>query len=136
MLTSYPLLFEFVGAFVSRDEINSYKYLSIISVCIMKYILFLGFMQGFSWGQWGGLAVVFSLGQILESYILTPYLVGNKVGLHPVWVIFALLAGGVLAGFLGILIAVPVAAVIGVLVRRGLRWYKKTSFYTGKAERK
>lgn len=98
--------------------------------------LFLGFMQGFGWGQWGGLAVVFGLGQILESYILTPYLVGNKVGLHPVWVIFALLAGGVLAGFLGILVAVPVAAVIGVLLRRGLKWYKKTSFYTGKADQK
>lgn len=98
--------------------------------------LFLGFMQGFSLAQWGGLAVVFSLGQILESYILTPYLVGNRVGLHPVWVIFALLAGGVLSGFLGILIAVPVAAVIGVLLRRGLRWYKKTSFYTGKVESK
>jgi predicted PurR-regulated permease PerM len=78
------------------------------------------------------MAGVFIFGQLLESYILTPYLVGNRVGLGPVWVIFALLAGGVLFGFLGILLAVPVAAVIGVLLRRGLAWYRTTSFYTGK----
>ncbi len=94
--------------------------------------LFLGLVQGFTWGQWGGMAAVFIIGQLLESYILTPYLVGNRVGLGPVWVIFALLAGGVLFGFLGILVAVPVAAVIGVLLRRGLAWYRKTAFYTGK----
>lgn len=94
--------------------------------------LFLGLVQGLSWGQWAGMAAVFIIGQLLESYVLTPYLVGNRVGLGPVWVIFALLAGGVLFGFLGILIAVPVAAVIGVLVRRGLAWYRTTSFYTGK----
>lgn len=94
--------------------------------------LFLALMQGFSAGQWGGLAVIFIVGQILEGYVLTPYLVGNKVGLHPVWIIFALLAGGVLAGFVGILLAVPVAAVAGVLIRRGLKWYRQTAFYTGK----
>ena len=97
--------------------------------------LFLGLMQGFSWGQWAGLATVFIIGQILEGYVLTPRLVGNRVGLSPVWVIFALLAGGVLAGFVGILIAVPTAAVIGVLVRRGIKWYKETGFYKGKSEK-
>lgn len=96
--------------------------------------LFLGLVQGLTLGQWGGMAAVFILGQVLESYILTPYLVGNRVGLGPVWVIFSLLAGGVLLGFLGILIAVPVAAVIGVLLRRGLAWYRTTSFYTGKSK--
>ena len=95
--------------------------------------IFLGLMQGLSWGEWTGLATVFILGQILEGYILTPRLVGNRVGLHPVWVMFALLAGGVLFGFVGILIAVPVAAVIGVLIRRGLKWYRETDFYKGKA---
>ncbi|MBR6411742.1 MAG: AI-2E family transporter [Alphaproteobacteria bacterium] len=95
--------------------------------------VFLGLMQGLSWGEWTGLATVFILGQILEGYILTPRLVGNRVGLHPVWVMFALLAGGVLFGFVGILIAVPVAAVIGVLIRRGLKWYRETDFYKGKA---
>ena len=97
--------------------------------------LFLGLMQGFGWGQWSGLAAVFVIGQILEGYVLTPRLVGNRVGLSPVWVIFALLAGGVLAGFIGILIAVPVAAVIGVLVRRGIKWYQETDFYKGKTKK-
>ena len=77
------------------------------------------------------MAVVFILGQILEGYVLTPKLVGDKVGLHPVWVIFALFAGGALSGFVGILIAVPVAAVIGVLIRRTLKWYHNTSLYKG-----
>ena len=95
--------------------------------------LFLGLMQGLSGGQWLGLAVVFVVGQILEGYVLTPRLVGNRVGLHPVWVMFALLAGGVLFGFVGVLVAVPVAAIIGVLLRHGLAWYKKTSFYKGKS---
>ncbi|MDY6408185.1 MAG: AI-2E family transporter [Pseudomonadota bacterium] len=94
--------------------------------------LFLGFMQGLSWGGWTGLAIVFVLGQILEGYVLTPKLVGNRVGLHPVWVMFALLAGGVLGGFIGILIAVPVAAVVGVLLRHGLKWYRETEFYRGR----
>lgn len=97
--------------------------------------LFLGLMQEFGWGQWLGLATVFVVGQILEGYVLTPRLVGNRVGLSPVWIIFALLAGGVLAGFVGILVAVPVAAVIGVLVRHGVAWYRKTSFYRGEARK-
>ncbi len=93
--------------------------------------ILLGLVQQGGWSLWIGLLVVFSLGQVLESYVLTPKLVGDKVGLHPVWVIFALLAGGVLLGFLGVLIAVPVAAVIGVFVRHILVWYKNTSVYKG-----
>lgn len=92
----------------------------------------LGLMQGFSWGQWGGIAGIFIVGQILESYILTPYLVGNRVGLSPVGVIFALLVGGTLAGFLGILVAVPVSAILCVLMRHLLGWYQQTPFYKGK----
>ena len=97
--------------------------------------LFLGLMQPLSGGQWGALAAVFIIGQILEGYVLTPKLVGDRVGLSPVWVIFALLAGGSLAGFLGILVAVPTAAVIGVIVRRLIQWYQQTDFYRGKAKR-
>ena len=61
--------------------------------------------------------------EVITGYFLTPRLVGERVGLHPVWVLFALLAGGSLFGFLGILVALPVAAVIGVLVRYALRRY-------------
>ncbi|GGF74564.1 AI-2E family transporter [Terasakiella brassicae] len=74
---------------------------------------------------------VFAIGQIIEGNFLTPKLVGEKVGLHPVWVIFALMAGGSLAGFTGVMLAVPVAAVIGVLVRFGLAQYMKSALYTG-----
>ncbi|HEX9327435.1 MAG TPA: AI-2E family transporter, partial [Reyranella sp.] len=62
-------------------------------------------------------AVVFLVGQMMEGNVLSPKLVGDRVGLHPVWIMFALLAGGSLFGFVGILIAVPTAAVIGVIVR-------------------
>ncbi len=72
---------------------------------------------------------VFMLGQFLEGNFLTPKLVGDSVGLHPVWVMFALLAGGTLLGFLGLMIAVPVAAIIGVLVRHAIVNYKSSSLY-------
>lgn len=72
---------------------------------------------------------VFLFGQIMEGYVLTPKLVGDRVGLHPVWILFALFAGGSLFGFVGILVAVPVAAIIGVLVRLGIVHYKDSSYY-------
>jgi len=72
---------------------------------------------------------VFLSGQFLEGNFLTPKLVGDSVGLHPVWVMFALLAGGVLLGFLGLMLAVPVAAIIGVLVRNMIKRYKQSSLY-------
>ncbi|WP_135076798.1 AI-2E family transporter [Terasakiella sp. SH-1] len=81
--------------------------------------------------QVGLVAGVFAIGQVLEGNVLTPKLVGEKVGLHPVWVIFALMAGGALAGFTGVMLAVPVAAIIGVLVRFGLAQYMKSALYTG-----
>ena len=74
---------------------------------------------------------VFVIGQIVEGYVLTPRLVVEKVGLHPVWVIFALFAGGALFGFTGVLLAVPVAAVIGVLIRFAISRYKESSLYRG-----
>ena len=72
---------------------------------------------------------VFLVGQFIEGNFLTPNLVGDSVGLHPVWIMFALLAGGVLLGFLGLMIAVPVAAIIGVLVRHAIENYKASSLY-------
>lgn len=75
------------------------------------------------------------LGQVLEGNFLTPKLVGDRVGLHPVWVIFALLAGGALFGFLGLLLAVPVVAVLGVLARFGLVRYLASRYYRGVSPR-
>ncbi|WP_075290359.1 AI-2E family transporter [Pararhizobium arenae] len=76
------------------------------------------------------LAVFFS-GQFLEGNILQPRLVGKSVGLHPVWLMFALLAFGALFGFVGLLIAVPAAAAIGVLVRFGIERYLQSALYRG-----
>ena len=76
--------------------------------------------------DWPGVAVVagvFVLGQILEGYVIYPRFLGDRVELHAVWVIFALFAGGAVFGFLGVLLAVPIAATIGVLARFWLRRY-------------
>ena len=74
-------------------------------------------------------ACIFLFGQNMESYVLTPMLVGERVGLHPVWIIFALMAGGAVFGFTGVLLAVPVAAVIGVLLRFGISRYLDSPLY-------
>jgi predicted PurR-regulated permease PerM len=76
--------------------------------------------------------VVIGIGQFLEGNILTPRLVGKSVGLHPVWLMFALIAFGSLFGFTGLIIAVPVAAAIGVLARFALRRYLESPLYQGK----
>ncbi len=79
----------------------------------------------------GLVAAVFAVGQLAEGYLLTPKLVGERVGLHPVWVIFALMAGGALFGFTGVVLAVPAAAVIGVLIRFALERYLDSPLYQG-----
>ena len=75
--------------------------------------------------------VVFTVGQLLESYVLTPRIVGDKIGLHPVAVIFAVMAGGQLFGFLGMLLALPAAAVINVLLRYAHQRYRQSELYAG-----
>jgi predicted PurR-regulated permease PerM len=82
--------------------------------------------------QWPGVAVVagvFVLGQVLEGYVIYPRFLGDRVELHAVWVIFALFAGGAAFGFLGVLLAVPVAAALGVLARFWLRRYLSSPLY-------
>ncbi|WP_047305625.1 AI-2E family transporter [Pseudomonas fluorescens] len=78
-----------------------------------------------------GIVAVFMVGQALEGMVLTPLLVGDRIGLHPVAVIFAILAGGELFGFTGVLLALPVAAVIMVLVRHMHDLYKDSDLYSG-----
>ncbi len=72
---------------------------------------------------------VFVFGQMMEGYFFTPKLVGEKVGLHPVWIIFGMLAGATLFGFVGILLAVPATAIIGVLIRFALQQYLQSQYY-------
>ena len=111
---------------------------------IISFIPYVGSISGFLMAiilvvtQYGTLPkilsviAVFAVGQFLEGNFLTPKLVGENIGLHPVWVMFALLAGGVLLGLLGMIIAVPVAACIGVLLRFMVNRYKKSAIYLEK----
>jgi predicted PurR-regulated permease PerM len=91
----------------------------------------LAVVQFDEWWRVGVVAGIFLFGQAVEGNVITPRLVGGSVGLHPVWVMFALLAGGYLFGFLGVLVAVPVAAVVGVLARFALRQYLASPYYRG-----
>ena len=115
---------------------------------VMSFIPFVGALTGFVvaggvavaqfWPDWTSILMVmgvFAVGQILEGYFLTPNLVGARVGLHPVWLMFSLLAFGYLFGFVGLLVAVPTAAAIGVLIRFALRQYLASPLYTGSGPR-
>ncbi len=110
----------------------------------LSFVPFVGFIVGFLLSgvlalvQYGpdvlhiGLVVgVFLIGQVVEGNFLTPRFVGRNVELHPVWVMFALLAFGALFGFVGILLAIPLAAVSGVLVRFAVKHYLDSRLYTG-----
>ncbi|HET8726187.1 MAG TPA: AI-2E family transporter [Alphaproteobacteria bacterium] len=110
---------------------------------LLSFIPYVGTITGFivsmiialvqfdNWAMWALVAGLFIAGQVVEGNFLTPKLVGESVGLHPVWVMFALLAGGSLFGFTGILLAVPVAAVMGVLVRFFLGKYLSSPYFRG-----
>ncbi|MCB8890351.1 AI-2E family transporter [Vreelandella malpeensis] len=93
--------------------------------------LVVAFFQFESWWGLVGVLAVFSIGQVAESVVLQPKLLGDKIGLHPVAVIFAVLAGGSLFGLTGVLLALPAAAVIMVLLREVIERYKKSELYAG-----
>ncbi len=113
---------------------------------LISFIPYVGSISGFvasivlaavqygptAWLMLGLTAGLFAVGQFIEGNFLTPRLVGSRVGLHPVWVIFALLAGGSLFGFLGVMLAVPVAAAMGVLTRFALSRYLASALYAGR----
>ena len=113
---------------------------------LASIIPYMGFALGFAAAlivalfQFDGLSgmamvvAVFVFGQAMEGWVLTPMLVGDKIGLHPVAVIFALMAGGQLFGFIGLLIALPMAAIIMVLLRHLHRNYKASDLYSAGAE--
>jgi predicted PurR-regulated permease PerM len=97
-------------------------------------ILALGVAVAQFWPEYSSILIVlgiFLVGQFLEGNLLAPKLVGESVGLHPVWLMFALLAFGYLFGFVGLLVAVPLAATIGVLARFALQRYRDSALYTG-----
>jgi predicted PurR-regulated permease PerM len=108
---------------------------------VLSFIPYIGSITGFmaamllavgQFGNWNGVllvAGVFLVGTVVEGYIIYPRLLGDRVELHAVWVIFALFAGGVAFGFLGVLLAVPIAAAIGVVARYWLRRYLESPLY-------
>ena len=96
----------------------------VVSVCV-------AIAQFDSWVMWVVIAGIFVFGQFVEGNFITPRLIGDAVGLHPVWIIFALLAGGTLFGVTGVMLAVPAAAVIGVAIRHTVDHYHTTEFYRG-----
>lgn len=86
------------------------------------------------WGDWWwilGVALIFQVGQMIEGNFLTPKLVGSSVGLHPVWLLLALSVFGALFGFIGLLVAVPVSAALGVVARFAVEQYKQGLLYRG-----
>ena len=117
-----------------------------IGAGLISFVPFVGAFTGFivatglalfQFSDWVPVALVagtFVVGQGLEGNLLTPKLVGDRIGLHPVWVIFALFAGGALFGFTGVLLAIPVAASIGVLGRFALGRYLESPLYLGRGK--
>lgn len=89
------------------------------------------FQFGFDWLYLGLIFGAFMVGQVVESYILQPLLLGNKIGLSPLWVIFAVMAGASLFGFVGMLIALPVSAIINVLFYHAYDTYLASDYYKG-----
>jgi predicted PurR-regulated permease PerM len=110
---------------------------------LASFIPYIGMLVGaatglavafFQFESWIGIAVVagiFLAGQFIEGNFVSPILVGDRVGLHPVWLMLAVLAGGALLGFVGVLIAVPAAAAIAVLLRYALDRYLESPLYRG-----
>ncbi|MGB1361245.1 MAG: AI-2E family transporter [Alphaproteobacteria bacterium] len=114
VLTGLLVFIPYVGAFIGvciATLIGVIQYNDIFDILII----------------WG----IFAFAQSVESVILTPNIVGDKVGLHPVWIMFALMAGGVLFGFIGVLLAVPMTTLFGTLVRFAFQQYTNSDFYKG-----
>lgn len=99
------------------------------TVGLVVSVLVAWFQSG-EWSYVGIIAAIFLVGQFVEGNFLTPKLLGSSVGLHPLWILFALLAGGSLFGIVGMFLAVPVAAVVGVLLGFAIKQYRESPYYT------
>lgn len=118
--------------------------LAVLIGCIAGLLSFIPYVGGavalglavlmcvFNWTGWGqliGVVVAYAAIQGIEGFVITPRVVGEKVGLSAIWVLFALMVGGELFGFLGVLLALPAAAVLKIFVLRVLRWYRSSTFF-------
>lgn len=106
---------------------------SVTGFFLAGSVALIQFMPDGDWLTIGIVLLVFIVGQFLEGNFLSPKLVGDRVGLHPVWLMFALFAFGLLLGFVGLLLAVPMAAAIGVLLRFSLKTYMQSPLYLGQS---
>jgi predicted PurR-regulated permease PerM len=110
----------------------------------LSFVPFLGTFVGFGsavgmaiiqfWPEWQRVAIVAAIflgGNFVADYVVTPRLVGDRIGVHPLWVLFGVFAGGALFGFVGVLIAVPACALIGVIARFAVAQYQSSSYYRG-----
>jgi predicted PurR-regulated permease PerM len=111
--------------------ISFVPYLGAATGIVLALLAALVQSKGFDWTLLILVGVVFAIGQLLESYVLTPRIVGDRIGLHPVAVVFAVMAGGQLFGFLGMLLALPIAAVANVLLRFANERYTQSELYAG-----
>ena len=114
---------------ISAGFLSFIPYVGSLTALVLSAVV--AIVQG--WPEWRLLAMALAVvgtGQFLEGNVLSPKLVGGSVGLHPVWLIFALLAFGSLFGFTGLIVAVPVAAAVGVILRFAVKRYRESKLYT------
>ncbi len=112
ILSSFSIIIPFVGVFISFSLTMIVSYFTFGMVNKLFYII-----------------IIYLIGLIVEGYILSPKIIGDKIGLHPLWIIFAVLALGNLFGFIGIFFAVPIASIIKVLFLAAIDFYKSSKFY-------
>jgi len=133
MSVFYIILFSMIG-------LNFGLVLGLLAGCVvivpyLGSILSIGLGLIVAYGQYGIetnfflVLAAFGIGQVIEQQILTPKIIGDRVGLHPLWLLFGMLAGAVLLGFVGVLLALPLTAVIGVLVKFAVKRYLKSGLY-------
>ncbi len=140
------LLGTFYAVSLSLTGLNFGLLIGIVSGAI-TFIPYVGSLTGFvlaigvaivqffpDWTMIGAILGIFVFGQTIEGYVLAPKLVGDSIGVHPVWLMFALFAFGYLFGFVGLLLAVPLTAVAGVLVSFAITRYRASKLYMGAGE--
>jgi predicted PurR-regulated permease PerM len=122
---NYALLIGIIAGFISFIPYAGFA---------VGFVLSIGVAFAQYWPDWiwiGAVVVVFIAGQMLEGYILQPRLLGSFVGVHPVWLLFGLFAFGLLFGFVGLLLAVPATAAVGVLLHHAIELYRASPVFRG-----
>jgi putative permease len=112
LISGFLIIIPFIGAFISFFMMLISGYLTFGSGIELLYI-----------------SILFVIGHGAEAYIIAPKIIGNRIGMHPIWIIFSVFAGGTLFGFVGILFAVPIAGIIKVLIQHIINYYKTSSIY-------